>query len=488
MKKVILGIVLFAQFIYGMEREFEPSESRSTNTTTLVSSRFFQESEARFRTHLESVLRSITEGSITPESAIVSIGSDHRESLVMLRSSLNQGYLNQLEEQRVAQEELIRRITSEKEHEIQALQERLDTLLHASGSTSESFRIFNQERRHAEENVRRARAQAEQGEIPELVTERQVDRTSRRFSEQLDEIKREVQESRRTLEEAFERTQEKYGDNIDALIGNLQDRYEDILAGVTTQYNERRERIEEAYEQQKALMQRMIDEVASINLKLEKEKELESRISHVFIANPYLKPEKVVIRSSDVDNIADIFLKHDTVQREYNKFAFFSELYGNTDLGVVATIDDLNAVKQYVNETVIAPLTAVEPPKRPYLVGTDHGWGNRGGDVEWNNGRRGGPDHGAWVNPALVGWLNRMGEDNFTKWWWNKYAPSWPGEQLNAAVGRAMSTYSSRLATYQSQKSRYEAQIKHALAQVFPSESFNRLVEQFNEFVSKLKI
>ena len=75
MKKVILGIVLFAQFIYGMEREFEPSESRSTNTTTLVSSRFFQESEARFRTHLESVLRSITEGSITPESAIVSIGS-----------------------------------------------------------------------------------------------------------------------------------------------------------------------------------------------------------------------------------------------------------------------------------------------------------------------------------------------------------------------------------------------------------------------------
>lgn len=276
MKKVILGIVLFAQFTYGMEREFEPSESRSTNTTTLVSSRFFQESEARFRTHLESVLRSVTEGSITPESAIG-----------------------------------------------------------------------------------RARAQAEQDEIPELVTERQVDRTSRRFSEQLDEIKREVQESRRTLEEAFERTQEKYGDNIDALIGNLQDRYEDILAGVTAQYNERRERIEEAYEQQKALMQRMIDEVAAINLKLEKERELESRISHVFIANPSLKPEKITVRSSDVDNIADIFLKHDTVQKEYIKFTLFSELYGNEDLGITATLQDLAQVKEYVNATHISPKRAI---------------------------------------------------------------------------------------------------------------------------------
>lgn len=290
------------------------------------------------------------------------------------------------------------------------------------------------------------------------------------------------------MEEAFEGTQKQYADSISVLTFNLQEKYDWILEGVTGQYNEKIVHLEDAFEQEKSLMQRMIDEVTAINLKLEKEKELEARISHVFIANPSLKPEKVVIRSSDIEHIADIFLRHNTIQREYNKFAFFSELYGNTDLGVVATTDDLNAVKQYVNETVIAPLTAVEPPKKPYLVGTDHGWGNRGGDVEWNNGRRGGPDHGAWVNPALVGWLNGMGEDNFTKWWWNKYAPSWPGEQLSAAVGRAMSTYNSRLATYQSQKSRYEAQIKHAMTQVFPSESFNRLVNQFNEFVSKLKI
>ena len=367
MRKMILTglLVTLFNFTYAMdthldtsiERQDHSSTSRSTNTTTLVSSRFFQESEARFRTHLESVLRSITEGGITPESAIVSICSDHRESLVMLRSSLNQGYLNQLEEQRVAQEELIRRITSEKEHEIQALQERLDTLLHASGSTSESFRIFNQERRHAEENVRRAKAQAEQDEIPELVTERQVDRTSRRFSEQLDEIKREVQESRRTLEEAFERTQEKYGNNIDALIGNLQDRYEDILAGVTTQYNERRERIEEAYEQQKALMQRMIDEVASINLKLEKEKELADIIHGVYLSNP--SNPFLFSRSFIGDNVQELRTISDLSQRRsrvevlYDKFKLFSNIYGREDLGVKATASDLEAVKSWLEKTHI---------------------------------------------------------------------------------------------------------------------------------------
>lgn len=323
MKKVILGIALLAQFTYGMEREPESLVSRSTNTTTLVSSRFFEENEARFRTHLESVLRSITEGSINPETAIVSLGSDHRESLVIFRSSLNQEYLHQLEEQRVVQEELIRRITTEKEHEIQVLQERLDALLRSSGSTSESFRIFEQETRHAEENVRRTIEQAEHGEIPELVTERQIDRTSRRFSEQLDEIKRDVQESRKTLEEAFEKTQEKYGDNIDSLIGNLQDRYEDILEGITAQYNERREHMEEAYEQQKALFQRMIDEVTAINLKLEKEKELADIIHGVYLSNP--SDPFLFSRSFIGDNVQEIRAISDLSQRRSRVEALYDK-------------------------------------------------------------------------------------------------------------------------------------------------------------------
>lgn len=41
---------------------------------------------------------------------------------------------------------------------------------------------------------------------------------------------------------------------------------------------------------------------------------------------------------------------------------------------------------------------------------------------------------------------------------------------------------------YSQELSKHDHEYEHALAQVFPYESFNRLVEQFNEFVSKLKI
>ena len=456
MKKVILGIALLAQFSYGMEREFEPSESRSTNTTTLVSSKFFEESEARFRTHLESVLRNITEGSITPETAIVRLRGDHRESLVMLRSSLNQGYLNQLEEQRVAQEELIRRITSEKEHEIQALQERLDTLLHASGSTSESFRIFNQERRYAEENVKKAKEEAKHGEIPELVTERQVDRTSRRFSEQLDEIKREVQESRRTLEEAFERTQEKYGDNIDALIGNLQDRYDDILAGVTAQYNERRERIEEAYEQQKALMQRMIDEVAAINLKLEKEKEFKQRIG-IILSHNQIDPRDI-IKNTDTEFLSmDLPARHNLLLTIYNKKILpFAELLESSDL---------SAIRDYISAINVS----LPRDELGDFQGYYFGWGYES-YTQWNYRNiyeiRRAKSYGAnipgheayqeskhWIYP-LTFWVNAAHANLIES----------ERQRINNIIREEQTNY------------------KRAIELVFPTQEFKRLVDKVNSF------
>ena len=240
------------------------------------------------------------------------------------------------------------------------------------------------------------------------------------------------------------------------------------------------DRREDAHEHELADREARQAETEKQRVQAEKINTLRGILLHI----PVTDKNPIMLRAANLIEL-DILERHKKVDELYKRFLPYSELFGRTDLDVVATSDDLDAVRYYVNETVIAPLTAVEPPKKPYLVGTDYGWGNRGGDVEWNNGRRGGSDHGAWVNPALVGWLNGMGEDNFTKWWWNKYAPSWPGEQLNAAVGRAMSTYNGRLATYQSQKSQHESQVEHAKAMVFPSESFNRLVDQVNRFFTE---
>ncbi|MBR1734460.1 MAG: DUF1640 domain-containing protein [Alphaproteobacteria bacterium] len=455
MKKVILGVALLAQFTYGMERDFSSLEGRSADTTTLVSSRFLEESEARFRTHLESVLRGVTEGSIAPESAIISIGGDHRESLVLLRSSLNQGYLEQIEEQRVAQEELIHRITAEKEHEIQALQERLDTLLHASGSISESFRIFDQERRHVEENVRRAKEQAEHGEIPELVTERQVDRTSRRFSEQLDEIKREVQESRKTLEEAFERTQEKYSDNIDALIGNLQDRYEDILAGVTAQYNERRERIEEAYEQQKALMQRMIDEVAAINLKLEKEKEFKQRIG-IILSHNQIDPRDI-IKNTDTEFLSmDLPARHNLLLTIYNKKILpFAELLESSDL---------SAIRDYISAINVS----LPRDELGDFQGYYFGWG-AASYTEWNYRNI------SEIRRAKSYGANIPGHEDYQY----KHQPCPLTFWANAAHANLIESERQRINNIIREE---QTNYKRATELVFPTQEFKRLVDKVNSF------
>lgn len=194
MKKAILGIVLFIQFSHGME---EVPDIPTTSTTAMVSSRFLEESEARFRTNLESVLKSVTEGSITPETAIVSLRGDHRKSLELLSSCLNQKYLEQMEKQGVAQEELIHRITAEKEHEIQVLGSELDTL-RSLAATSENLRVFDQELEAARIKVIKAiQAALSPVKTLPLVPPHQVDWTSERFNKQLDEIKKEVRNSKK---------------------------------------------------------------------------------------------------------------------------------------------------------------------------------------------------------------------------------------------------------------------------------------------------
>jgi len=185
-------------------------------------------------------------------------------------------------------------------------------------------------------------------------------------------------------------------------------------------------------------------------------------VSHIFIANPSLKPEKIMIRSFDINNIADITLRHNKVQNEYNKFKLFSELYGNKDFGIIATTNDLNAVKMYVDHTVITPFTAVPPPQRPNLdISSYH-------NLEMSVKRIG--------LPNIRKWVLEMGENH-----WDPKVTV-----LIFIVKRATSTYNDRLATYQNSKKQHEDQVAKANAAKFPSESFNRLVDQFNEFVNMI--
>ncbi|OUM66876.1 hypothetical protein PIROE2DRAFT_5860 [Piromyces sp. E2] len=286
------------------------------NNSVIVPSRLLEENNLRFHSSLEAAIQSVTNGQSTPETAIANISGDYRDLLGMFRDQLNQQYHNRLEKQQNTYEQQIHHITDEKDREIQELQERIDTLLNASASSSEK------------ENVRRTREQVENNTPEDLVTERQIDRTSRRFSEQLNKIRNEVLEGQRSLEMLLKEHK------------NDMDRYEDIIEGMTAQFNEKKERMEEAYEQQKSLMQRMIDEITANNLKLEKEKELKTKIGMILSQN-CIDPRDII--KSTISDILSMDLP--------NRYKFLFTLYNEKiqPFSELLESNDLSKLNNYIN-------------------------------------------------------------------------------------------------------------------------------------------
>lgn len=261
---------------------------------------------------------------------------------------------------------------------------------------------------------------------------------------------------------------------------DLQREYLKRMQEMARQFQEQLQREREAHAQEMAAEREKRSETEKAKAQLEREKILRGILLHISVEDKTL----IRITANDILQL-DILERHVKTDEVYQRFLPYCELFGRRDLGVVATQKDLSDVREYISETLVNVPDAKAPREKPVLHCTTNKWGGWGGDVEWKNGRHCGGDHGAWVNPVLVVWLNEMGESNFPTWWWNKYAPSWPGQQLTAAVGRAMVTYNDRLTVYNEQQAKYKSQIEHAQAIPFPSDGFNRLVDQVNKFLTE---
>lgn len=475
MKKFLIGVSLLFQTmeIFAME-------------SGLVSRDFFEQGAAAFNHALQATIRDVTEGRTTVDNAVALISGEHQNQVETTKAHLNQEYLNQIEAYKVEQEEIIRRLIEEKDQEIQDLQSRIDTILQSSRSSVDSLRIFDRERQQAAANVRRTREEVGEISVPELVTQRQVEQTTRRFAEQLNRMEERIQRGQRNIQDAIEETQERYGDSIDVLVSNLDERYREIIDRIAEQFTERRRHIEEAYEQQHGLMQRMNDELVAINLKLEKERELHSRVSRIFCNNPSLRPEKVVKRATDVERISDILEKHRLAKELYEKFNLFSDLYGNTELGVIATQQDLNEFSQYVRDCQVK--VAVPDATPPALI--------RGVFSAPVNGTR------AWncVYGSDMQFLkNKYGMLEVAWYRFGKYYTGSDHAEIHCAAaygneGANIAYYNhykdienaERMQKYNDAKNAYARELDRAKSVAFPSESFNRLVDQFNEFVNRL--
>lgn len=460
MRKELMSVLLMSQALEGFAMN-----------GSIVSLGAMNAEAQRFHQSVNMAIREVRAGRSTTDNAIAVVGGTYQNQLSTLRTQINQRFFDQVRDQELQQEQQTQNLISTRQREISVLQARLSR---ASGNKG-NLHLFEPELRRAEQNVRMARSRAEQTGAPELVTGRQMDRTIERFIKQLNKIKEQIQSGQKTLEEAFERTQERYGDSIESLIGELQDRYEDIVANLNSQHEDERSHLEEAYEQQKTVLERMLAEVNGLNAKLEEEKQLHSYVNRIFVANPSLEPKKIIARAGDIERINDILVRHDTLEGLYEKFKLFTELYGNTELGVCAMPRDLRVLGIYVSQikTMQRPIAIVGFQE----IGGSNWWGEP--NVNWGEYQRiirivpSAAQRYVYPNCGRASFGG--GRVDHCDW------KDWNGRV------RFISTANSEIARINREnQEKYEADINRAKSVVFPSESFNRLVDQFNEFINRL--
>lgn len=458
MKRFLINIVFMSQF-------WESSAMES-----LVSQNFFNAGSDRFHQVLNTAIRDVHDGVSTPDNAIVMVKGAYQNQLRLIRTQLNEVFSERIQE--AQQKADIKHLTMSAQHEIDTLQAQI-----RNSSQGANLSFFEAERRRAEENVRNVLADTKQHTFAqELLTSRQVDRTMERFTKELNKIREEIRSGHRTLEEAFGRTEEKYADSIVSLIDNLKDRYEDIVNSIGERHEEEKARLRNAYDQQKAVLERMLEETNSLNAKLEKDKRLCAHVSRIFFANPSLEPKKMLIRAADVERTEDIFKKRVIVEDIYKKFDLFSGLYGNVELGVTATLEDLNLIRTFLE---LSKVTAVEPVREPNV--DVHVYPNRGWFEEsqynrmialYNQFFGSDPDghSGGNYGIALAGSRRLI-------------LVQWRLDLLVKASDRVNQELEER---YNDALAVYNADVNCAKSIEFPTDAFNHLVDQFNEFVNRL--
>ena len=493
MKKVILGIALISQFSCTVEGIPEIAKLAKKENQSLVPINFFDNSKARFREQLDNSTQSVVE-KFSKLNALPELSEEDRENQKLLavidefcnlnkfcegEFNLNRNKANEFFHQMLVTraKDIMRDEIAQKEAEIVRLQGRLDELLKKSPQTAESLRRSDNSIRRAEEDVRRTKHATDNFDVSkyELLKERQINRTFERFSEKLNAIQNEVQESRdnleRTLRDVLEKTQKQYEDSTNILIGNIEDNYDDIIKEVEEKYKDQKRHLAEAYDRQIEAMNDKINEFTALNAGLEREKELHSLISRVFVTNKSLRAEKIMIRSAEINRMTDIFKKRAAVQAEYSKFELFSGLLGREDLGISAKQDDLTKVSEYLNNTRIS-----QKPAMPTLI-REVFWARALGfflgephpvfpDEGFIRGK-----YGLTHILAAGGGLLGHYEERMTVDWYNRCKDIENTERRNA---------------YNNAMSAWNAEVSRASTIPFPAGEFDRLVEQFNVFVSKL--
>jgi len=362
-------------------------EIQNKEQKSLIPLSFFQASEFKFRKELEESVKRMNNGSDL-ETEIVTIGSFCHNEFEITRNEANGIFSKWVEDELAHQESKMREVIEAKDKEIRDLQDKLDSL-DQSRNNSEHIRILDKQRREAEEHVKETWKTSQTKKALDMIkknqedTRDQMDNILKDFFEELNEIKKEIQQNSRnvsdTIEDILGQTQYMYKVNVKSLVRELKLQYSNTLEHITLQYNIKEEKIREAYEAQKKILNNMINETTALNLKLEKKAELKSLINGIHRSNPdnqFLRSYSFIICNvQEIRGIDDILDRRSRVEDIFNKVSLFSSLFGREDLGVKAKTSDLEAIKLWLDRTNMnAILERYKGISQPAYNFTDMSW------------------------------------------------------------------------------------------------------------------
>ena len=224
------------------------------------------------------------------------------------------------------------------------------------------------------------------------------------------------------------------------------------------------DRLECSHQHEISSLQEQLDETKRQKTKAEQLIALRGLLLQIPVADKSIITERAI----NIEQLG-ILERHAKVSELYKKFSVYKELFGRNDLGVVATKQDLTSVKKYIHDTTVR-----KKPIQPTMIREiRNGFINRHVsfsemtflmkkygmlDIAWNyEGTDIGEVHKSWA-----------------------YGPEHENIRMFNHFKDIENTY--RKNTYNKELALYNSEYDRALHAVFPSESFNRLVDQVNKF------
>ncbi|OUM59013.1 hypothetical protein PIROE2DRAFT_15581 [Piromyces sp. E2] len=191
----------------------------------LVPANYFVLKKTQFAERLKDSIKKINEGSDI-SNEVDGICNYCRNEFENARDQLNKEIMKQIDNKQATREKEVQNIINGKDEEIKAKKE-------------------------AEEKVNQTRQKTKDIIVLDVITKEEIDRMMGYISQQLNEIRDEVQYGHESVENAFRLTEFLYGSNMNALLGNITSQYEKSLNMIAIQYKEKEDYLKNAYEEEK---------------------------------------------------------------------------------------------------------------------------------------------------------------------------------------------------------------------------------------------